>query len=87
MRDYKCVKVTRNLKVGDGVRGMDDPRIQVEEEVKWGIVESVHLDHDGVVRDVIVRYSLLKPGPEPYITTFSKKSPFKANCVVFKLLH
>ena len=30
-----------------------------------------------MVRDVIVRYSLLKPGPEPYITPFSKKGPFK----------
>ena len=40
-------------------------------------MQSVHPDHDGVVRDVIVRYSLLKPGPEPYITAFTKKGPFK----------
>ena len=46
-------------------------------KLKWAIVQSVHPDHDGVVRDVIVRYILLKPGPEPYISAFSKNSPFK----------
>ena len=40
-------------------------------------MQSIHPDHDGVVRDVMVRNCLLKPGPEPYMTAFSKKNPFK----------
>ena len=48
-----------------------------QRKLKWAIVQSIHPDHDWVVRDVIVRYILLKPGPEPYISAFSKKSPCK----------
>ena len=50
---------------------VDDTWLKIAAEVK------INPDHDGVVRDVIVRYILLKPGHEPYISAFSKKSPFK----------
>ena len=46
----------------------------------------MHPDHDGVVRDVIVRYALLKPGPEPYIAGFNKKGPFKTKLVAVQNL-
>ena len=54
--------------------------------LKWAIVKSVHPDHDGVVRDAIVRYALLKPGPEPYVTGFNKKGPFKTKLVAVQNL-
>ena len=41
----------------------------------------MHPDHDGVVRDVIVRYALLKPGSEPYVKGFNKRGPFKTKLV------
>jgi hypothetical protein len=50
------------------------------------IVKSAHPDHDGVVRDAIVRYALLKPGPEPYIAGFNKKGPFKTKLVAVQNL-
>ena len=55
---------------------IQDSKLQMR--LKWGVIQSVHPDHDGVVSDVIVRYSLLKPGPEPYMTSFTKKGPFKS---------
>ena len=61
--------------VGDVVWMIQESKLK--RKLKWAIVQSVHPDHDDVVRDVIVRYSLLKPGPEPYIRAFTKKGPFK----------
>ena len=75
VRDYRWVRKSRNLKVGDIVWMIQESKLK--RKLKWAIVQSVHPDHDGVVRDVIVRYILLKPGPEPYISAFSKNSPFK----------
>ena len=75
MRDFGWVTKSRNLKTGDVVWMIHDSKFQ--RKLKWAIVQSIHPDHDGVVRDDIVRYILLKPGPEPYISAFSKKSPFK----------
>jgi hypothetical protein len=46
----------------------------------------VHPDHNGVVRDTIVRYALLKPGPEPYVTGFNKNGPFKTKLVAVQNL-
>ena len=74
MRDYRWVRKSRNLMVGDVVWMIQESKLK--RKLKWAIVQSVHPDHDGVVRDVIVRYSLRKPGPEPYITKFTKKGPF-----------
>ena len=79
MRDYRWVKKTKNLEVGDIVWLIQDPKLS--RRLKWAIVKSVHLDHDGVVRDAIVRYALLKPGPEPYVTGFNKRGPFKTKLV------
>ena len=50
---------------------------KLQRKLKWAIIQSIHPDHVGVFRDIIVRYILLKPEPEPYISAFSKKSPFK----------
>ena len=41
----------------------------------------MHPDQDGAVCDAIVRYALLKPGPEPYVTGFNKRGPFKTTLV------
>ena len=46
----------------------------------------MHPDHDGVVRDVFVRYALLKPGPDPYIAGFNKRGPFKTKLVAVQNL-
>ena len=54
--------------------------------LKWAIVKLVHPDHDRVVCDAIVRYALLKPGPEPYVTGFNKKGPFKTKLVAVQNL-
>ena len=81
MRDYRWVRKSRNLIVGDVVWMIQESKLK--RKLKWAIVQSVHPDHDGVVRDVIVRYSLLKPGPEPYITAFTKRDhsrPSYAQC-------
>ena len=59
---------------------------KLQRKLKWGIVKTIHPDHDGVVRDVIIRYISIRPGPEPYITPFSRKSPFKTKlCAVQNL--
>ena len=70
MRDFRWVPKSRNLKTGDVVWMTYDSKLQ--RKLKWAIVTSINPDHD-----VVVRYILLKPGPEPYISAFSKKSPFK----------
>ena len=75
MGDSRWVPKSRNLRKGDVVWMIQDSKLK--NKLKRAIVQSVHPDHNGVVRDVIVRYILLKPGPEPYILAFSKKSPFK----------
>ena len=41
-------------------------------------MKTIHPDHDNVVRDVMIRYILLKPGPEPYFSAYAKGSPFKS---------
>ena len=46
----------------------------------------MHPDHDGVVRDAIVPYALLKPGPEPYVAGFNKRGPFKTKLVAVQNL-
>ena len=80
-RDGRWVKKTRNMREGDVVWMIQDSKLQ--RKLKWGIVKTIHPDHDGVVRDVMIRYILIKPGPEPYITPYSKKSPFKTKlCAV-----
>ena len=81
-RDPRWVKKTRNIEVGDIVWLVQDSKLC--RRLKWAIVKSVHPDHDGVVRDAIVRYALLKPGPEPYIAGFNKKGPSKQNWWLFR---
>jgi hypothetical protein len=66
-RDPRWVKKSKNIEVGDIVWLVQDAKLC--RRLKWGIVKSVHPDHDGVVLDAIVQYALLKPGPEPYVTT------------------
>ena len=83
-RDGRWVKKTRNLKEGDVVWMIQDSKLQ--RKLKWGIVKTVHPDHDGVVRDVMIRYISIRPGPEPYVTPFSRKYPFKTKlCTVQNL--
>ena len=76
VRDARWVEKTRNLQVGDVVWMVEDSKLK--KKLKWGIVKTIHPDHDGVVCDVIVRYVLLKPGPEPYISAYTKGSHFKS---------
>ena len=52
MRDARWVKKTRNLKVGDVVWMIEDSNLK--KKMKWGIVKTIHPDHDGVVRDVML---------------------------------
>ena len=70
--------------VGDIVWLVQDSKLC--RRLKWAIVKSGHPDHDGVVRDAIVRDALLEPGPEPHITGFNKKGPFKTELVAVQNL-
>ena len=83
-RDSRWVQKTKNLEVGDVVWILMDSKIQ--KRMKWGIVRTVFPDHDGVVRDCIIRYANLKAGSEPYTSPFKKSDPFKTKlCAVQNL--
>ena len=74
----------RNLQPGDVVWMITDSKLA--KRMKWGIVRSVFPDHDGVVRDCIIRYANLKPGKDPYTSPFKKTDPFKTKlCAVQNL--
>ena len=75
VRDHRWVDKKRNLVVGDVVWMIQESKLS--KKMKWGIVRSVFPDHDGVVRDCMVRYALLRPGPEAYVTPYARSSPFK----------
>ena len=79
VRDHRWVEKTRNLRVGDVVWMIQDTKLS--KKLKWGLVRTVFPDHDGVVRDCMVRYANLRPGPEAYITPFSRTNPFKVKLV------
>ena len=57
VRDARWVEKTRNLQVGDVVWMVEESTLK--KKLKWGIVKTIHPDHDGVLRDVMVRYILL----------------------------
>ena len=83
-RDNRWVQRTRNLQIGDVVWMISDSKIS--KKMKWGIVRTVFPDHDGVVRDCIIRYANLRPGKEPYTSPFRKTDPFKTKlCAVQNL--
>ena len=75
VRDCRWTDKKRNLLVGDVVWMIQESKLS--KKMKWGIVKSVFPDHDGVVRDCMVRYALLRPGPEAYITPYTRSGPFK----------
>ena len=81
-RDYRWTAATPNLKVGDIIWLIQDSKLS--QKLKWGLVRQVCPDEEGVVRDVIVRYAHLQPGPQPYITPYKKKGPFKEKLVAVK---
>ena len=83
-RDYRWVEKSRNLRVGDVVWMITDSKLS--QRMKWGIVRTVHSDHDGVVRDCMVRYANLKPGLEPYTTPFRRTDPYKTKLCAVKNL-
>ena len=59
---------------------------KLSKKMKWGIVRTVFPDHDGVVRDCIIRYANLRPEKEPYTSPFRKTDPFKTKlCAVQNL--
>ena len=45
-------------------------------KLKWGIVRKVFPDEEGLVRDVLVRYAILKPNDKPYVAPYTRKGPF-----------
>ena len=78
-RDSRWVSKSQNLVPGDVVWLIQDSKLK--KSMKWAIVQQTYPDSMGVVRDALVRYICPKPGPEPYITPFSKASPFKCKMV------
>jgi hypothetical protein len=82
--DPRWVKKSKNIDVGDIVWLVQDSKLC--RRLKWAIVKSVHPDHDGVVRDAVVRYALFKPGPESYVTGFNKNGPFRTKLVAVQNL-
>ena len=78
-RDSRWVSTSKNLMPGDVVWLIQDSKLK--KSLKWALVQQVYPDSMGVVRDALVRYICPKPGPEAYITPYSKSSPFKSKMV------
>ena len=73
-----------NLEPGDVVWMIKESKL--ETKLKWGIVSHVYPDSEGVVRDVLIRYAILKPTNEPYIAPYSRKGPFKSKMMSIQTL-
>ena len=84
MCDPRWVKKTKNLVPGDIVWMIKDSKLTTT--LKWGLVTKVYPDQEGVVRDVMLRYALLKPTAEPYIAPYTRKGPFKEKIVAVQTL-
>jgi hypothetical protein len=78
-RDSRWVTKSKNLEPGDVVWMITDSKLK--KSMKWAIVQTIYPDELGVLRDVLVRYILPKPGPEPYIRKYTKNSSFKTKLV------
>ena len=82
--DPRWAKKTRNLVPGDIVWLIKESKLSTT--LKWGLVTHVYPDQEGVVRDVMLRYALLKPNTEPYIAPYTRKGPFKEKLVAVQNL-
>ena len=82
--DPRWAKKTRNLVPGDIVWLIKESKMSTT--LKWGLVTHVYPDQEGVVRDVMLRYALLKPNTEPYIAPYTRKGPFKEKLVAVQNL-